>query len=342
MDHDAFLAEPFREDGRDVGVLLRADVGGGGHDRDLRAEAGEGLAELGPDRAAAHDEEGRGELPEVEDGLVREVAGLLEAGEVGDPRARAGRDDDVARTEDRAVHLDLVGGPQAPRAEEDVDAEAREALDGVVRRDEACGERTQSITAPRSCGPGSPAPRTPKRGASRACCAAFAARSSAFEGTQPYWRQSPPIARTRRRPRVVDRVFLDEGDARPEARAAGGDDEAAGARPHHDEVVVLHPASSPFPPPDIRKRHRIIPHGRFLDGRCGGRYLRRPRRASPGGLCHSDVRDSRRGRLAQLVEHLPYTQDVIGSSPVPPTRLAADAGRPSDSPKAMRGRSSVG
>ena len=31
------------------------------------------------------------------------------------------------------------------------------------------------------------------------------------------------------------------------------------------------------------------------------------------------------GRLAQLVEHLPYKQDVTGSSPVPPTKAEASS-----------------
>ena len=33
-----------------------------------------------------------------------------------------------------------------------------------------------------------------------------------------------------------------------------------------------------------------------------------------------------RGRLAQLEEHLPYTQGVTGSSPVPPTSLESAYG----------------
>jgi len=64
----------------------------------------------------------------------------------GMPRPTTGRDHDVPAHR-RAVHLDLVCRLQAALAEEDVDAEACEAFDGVVRRRiAACAERTQSIT----------------------------------------------------------------------------------------------------------------------------------------------------------------------------------------------------
>ncbi len=54
---------------------------------------------------------------------------------------------------------------------------------------------------------------------------------------------------------------------------------------------------------------------------------------------HSMMRLRRGGEVSSVVEHLLYTQGVVGSSPSPPTKLEV---LPAGDQQSMRGRSSVG
>src|SRR6266545_4931366 len=74
-------------------------------------------------------------LDQLEHVLVGEKAGVAEAGHVRVTGAGARGDDGLLESQGRAVDLDRVRPGEAPVAQEDVDAEAGEALGGVVVAD---------------------------------------------------------------------------------------------------------------------------------------------------------------------------------------------------------------
>jgi hypothetical protein len=92
------------------------------------------------------------------------------------------------------------------------------------------------------------------------------------------------------------------GRGRPRAPAMAPTPSAAPAR------------CSPSPTPPDLTTHARRPRSRFLRGRGPFAFRRPVQRSDPRA---TSIR--RRGRLAQLVERLPYKQEVGGSSPSPPT-----------------------
>ena len=143
---------------------------------DLRAEAREGLRELAADRAAADHGEPAGQRGEGEDGLVREIAGLGQAGDGRLGRARAGRDHRLLEAERRARRPSTVSGPEkraAPRKTSTPRPRKRAAESR--RLSPARSRRIRSITAP---------------------------KSTVGTGRRPARRTRPPRARRRRRARA--------------------------------------------------------------------------------------------------------------------------------------------
>ena len=128
---DAVARERPLHDLRGVGVLAREDAAAAiSSRRHPRAEALEGLGQLAADRTGADHGEPRGPLGQLEDGLVREVAGLREPRDRRRGGAGAGRDHRLLEAQLRAVHLDGVRPAEARLAEEHVDAE----LVAIARR----------------------------------------------------------------------------------------------------------------------------------------------------------------------------------------------------------------
>ncbi len=85
------------DDERGVGVLPGENVRGALDERDLRAEAGERLRHLAADRPGADHDQTTGQLGQPEEGLVGEVADLVETGDGWRGGARSGGDDGGAR-----------------------------------------------------------------------------------------------------------------------------------------------------------------------------------------------------------------------------------------------------
>ena len=112
-------------DGRRVGVLARQQARCGVDHRHLGAEAREGLSQLGADRTGTEHDETLGHLLEFPDGVGGEGVDLVDAGNLGNRRRTAGRDDDVPRRAPLAVHLDGPGIDDARLAEHHVHAEER-------------------------------------------------------------------------------------------------------------------------------------------------------------------------------------------------------------------------
>ena len=168
---------------------MRADF----EDRHRDAEPREGLRELAADRSAADDREATGVRGQREDRLVGEEAGLVEPGDRRRRGARAGRDDGAAEAQPGAADLERVGGDESPVAEEHVDAEfVAEALRRVVRRDRRA-DRAHALHRGAEIGHGARRPWVaPRRPRVCASLASRPARISAFDGTQPMFRQSPP------------------------------------------------------------------------------------------------------------------------------------------------------
>ena len=97
-----------------VGVLAGEELGPDVEDGDVGAEAREGLGQLAADRAAADDRQAAGQLGQVEDGLVGEVADSARG--PGPAAPRRGPPVAITRPPEAqalAVDLDGVGGDEA-------------------------------------------------------------------------------------------------------------------------------------------------------------------------------------------------------------------------------------
>ncbi len=161
---------------------------------DPAAEAGEGVGHLQPDRAAAEDQQVLGPFRQIEQRGVGQDAGTPSSPGIGGTAARAaGGDDDAPRGEppaaDRSARRARRSGPR--RA-----ARWRRGRDSAPRNRSA---RCAAIT-PCTCALHGRPSRSPVRaggcrsGRRRAPpAAAWTAASSALLGTQPKFRQSPPI-----------------------------------------------------------------------------------------------------------------------------------------------------
>ena len=192
--------------------------------RDVRAEQRERLRQLASDRAAANHQERARLLAELEDVFAGQVRDGRERPGIGGMAGRL----PVAMTARRNLNVrpstdDRARPGERCLAEEDVHAERRQALRGIVMREVGAPGADRAMTAAKStCG----VIDTPTPAARRASCTARAARSSAFDGTQPVFRQSPPR-----------RCALDERHARAESRRARRAHEPGRAAADDDQVV---------------------------------------------------------------------------------------------------------
>ena len=146
-------------------------------ERHLGAQTPEGLRQLAADGTGPDDGQAPRLLGQSEHGFVGEEAAFAEARHLRVVGASARSNDGLLESQARAVDLDCVRPGEVPVPQEDVDPEALEALGGVVvaePRADAAHALTPSAAAARI------SPRT------------LDDRMTAFDGTQPTLRQSPP------------------------------------------------------------------------------------------------------------------------------------------------------
>src|SRR5450756_1184078 len=98
------------------------------------------------------------------------------------------------------------------------------------------------MTAPRSCGPGSEAPRIARgMGGLPRAQERLRGHAAVLQAVPAHGPDERASFRSER-----ERVLFNQCDAGTQSRATGGDDEAAGTGADHDEVVTLHDASAGF------------------------------------------------------------------------------------------------
>ena len=93
------------------------------------------LREFEPDRPAADDDEMVGPVLEIEDRLIGQRLDAVDAGDRRNDRRRAGRDDEAPRRNPMTAGFEGPFVDEAALGLDNLDAEALEALDGIVRRD---------------------------------------------------------------------------------------------------------------------------------------------------------------------------------------------------------------
>ena len=161
--------------------------------RDRAAEPAERLRHFQADRPGADDDEMRRQLGEIEDGFVGEIRTLVEAGDRRHRRRRSGRDDETARADfDIARRPRRCGVLERRVALDDAHAEAGEALGRVDRRDRG-DDVVHVIVHLGEIDVDARAPSRRRRRGLRMVRRAWPPPASAFDGTQPVLRQSPPI-----------------------------------------------------------------------------------------------------------------------------------------------------
>ena len=133
---DAFAANVLEDHRGQFGIVLaeRLEAFEHGH---LAAEAAVRLRHLHADRSATDDDEVVDLFLVVEQRLVGEVGHVGEAGDRRHQRCGAGRDHEPARLDQAVTGLHRRFVDEPPGGLDDVNAEAGEALDGVVRLDGA-------------------------------------------------------------------------------------------------------------------------------------------------------------------------------------------------------------
>ncbi|MEO8835678.1 MAG: hypothetical protein ABI364_02965 [Caldimonas sp.] len=116
MDLDAVAGQRFAHHLRGITLFLGQEERLVVNDHGARAEAAKHLRQLAAERAAADHDQTRRQRSEVEDALVGEVAGLREAPDRWQHRARSGGDQRLAKATGRAVGIDLLAVDEARRA----------------------------------------------------------------------------------------------------------------------------------------------------------------------------------------------------------------------------------
>ena len=149
-DLDALLTQPARQEFSQLRLLAHHEPVEQLHHRDVRAEAAEGLGEFDADRPAADHGERGGDRVAVEGFGVREVTCLLKPRDRRHRRPGAGGDDETARADAAAVHLDFVRRNEAGRPLDHIDAHGAKTLGIIVRLDHGpsgadAGENVRSL-----------------------------------------------------------------------------------------------------------------------------------------------------------------------------------------------------
>ena len=237
-DPHTVALERAEDDVRGVAILLDEDLRRDLDEMDLRAEPRERLRELAADRSRADDGEAARKRRQRKDRLVREVTGLLEAGDRRGRGARAGRDHRARETEALAADLDDVVAGETSRAEEHVDAETAKALGGVEVRDVRT-EPAEALHHSSEIRARAGRHLDPER-------ARVAHRGGRAGGAEERLRRHAPDVQTV----AAHEVALDERDLGPEPGGAGRGDEAGRAGAEDHEVVT-------------RRRFRVGPLGRM-------------------------------------------------------------------------------
>ena len=180
------------DDLRGVRVFACEDSGTTLEDRDAAAEPREALGQLAAQRTGTDDRQARRKLGQVEDGFVREAAGGVEAGDIWNCRASPGADGGFHEAEVDSPAW-IVSGPvnfASPRKTSTPIDLNRWAESLRLRR--ARSLRIRAMTRPKSQLAASAGMFTPNSPAVLRSAQAREARTSALEGTQPTFRQSPP------------------------------------------------------------------------------------------------------------------------------------------------------
>src|SRR5262249_37016149 len=136
MNANAFGAETFLHELRNIDIFPWQYVFAALDDVDLNAEPAQRLAELTTDRAAAqHDHALRFFLQLIENGFVCEIRDFLYAVDFRNCRVGAGGDHEISCAQFLSVHFDF-GWRNKPRfSAKNIYAERLEAFLRIVRRD---------------------------------------------------------------------------------------------------------------------------------------------------------------------------------------------------------------
>ena len=128
-DLEAVAGERIRQDLRRIALLSGQEQRELLGDRGRDAEPAERLGELAAQRPAADHEQPSRQLGQLEDALVGQVAGLVEARQRGSIRPRSGRDHRLVEAELGAVDGQPVARDEPRVAMEHLDAEVGQAVD---------------------------------------------------------------------------------------------------------------------------------------------------------------------------------------------------------------------
>ena len=209
----------------EVGILAREDRRCDVDDGHHAAQTAERLRHLAADRPAAHDDQVRHRLAQIEHRLVREVG---HGGETRNRRhrgPRSGGDHDAARADAALADVDRVTRGKASAAEDHVDAETAKPLRTVGRLDLA-DDRRDPFHHARELGP-----RVVRR---ERKAVGVAHRVGDPRRLEQRFRRHAAI------PQAVaaELVLFDQRDLGAQRRAAGRDDQAAGAAADHRDIEV--------------------------------------------------------------------------------------------------------
>ena len=209
----------------DLGILAGQDVGGVGQDGDHGPEPREHLRELQAGRPGPQDDQARGQRVKDPERHIVERAGLGQAGDPGQGRARSGRDHEPLRLDPRlAIEDDRVVRLERGRATVDVDPAGAERVARI-----AAGESVDDGSDPRhhggeiDLGRGDPNPEVARRA----------------DLVDQSGRLDEPLARHACRVGAFppQRVLLDQRDPRPDSGRLQGHAQSPRASPQHHKVV---------------------------------------------------------------------------------------------------------
>ena len=131
---DAIGKQCLAHDFDELGIVLGHDLE---HldDTDPRTEAAKGLGQLAADGPATHDEEMLGQPVDIEDRLVGEIGKRRQSCNRGYEGGGSAGDDEAPGPDARLADRHFAGARESAMPAQHGDAEAREALLGIVGRD---------------------------------------------------------------------------------------------------------------------------------------------------------------------------------------------------------------
>ena len=132
VDLDAVARQSVRHHLRRVALFQRQEQRFAVRDERSRTEAGEHLRQLAPQRSAANHQQALGQHLQVEHRFIGQETRLGKPRNVGQHRTRARGNHGLLESQRRAVDIHRVGPREACRAEEQMDACAREVHRRIV------------------------------------------------------------------------------------------------------------------------------------------------------------------------------------------------------------------